>query len=68
MANLLLRGSAALAVLIAVNVYRRASGALMITGAGQSLILAHIGFNLAVFAAGHGFCQPVGAADGPVAA
>ncbi len=53
-ANLLLRGSAALVMLIVVN----ASGAheaLMVAGAGQSLILAHIGFNLTVFVLATGF-------------
>ncbi|WP_170400090.1 Na/Pi cotransporter family protein [Ruegeria arenilitoris] len=53
-ANLLLRGSAALVMLIAVNV-SGAHEALMVAGAGQSLILAHIGFNLTVFVLATGF-------------
>ncbi|WP_170770279.1 Na/Pi cotransporter family protein [Ruegeria lacuscaerulensis] len=48
LANLLLRGSAALVMLIVVNV-TGTHQTLMVAGAGQSLILAHIGFNLAVF-------------------
>ncbi|CUK06763.1 Na/Pi-cotransporter II-related protein [Ruegeria denitrificans] len=54
LANLLLRGSAALVMLIAVNV-TNTHEALMIAGAGQSLIFAHIGFNLAVFLLATGF-------------
>ncbi|MES0823854.1 Na/Pi cotransporter family protein [Ruegeria sp. SCP11] len=54
LANLLLRGSAALVMLMAVNV-TGAHEALMVAGAGQSLILAHIGFNLAVFVLATGF-------------
>ncbi|WP_037310250.1 Na/Pi cotransporter family protein [Ruegeria halocynthiae] len=53
-ANLLLRGSAALMALIVLNL----SGmdqALMVASAGQSLILAHIGFNMAVFLLATGF-------------
>jgi phosphate:Na+ symporter len=53
-ANLLLRGSAALVMLIVVNV-TGAHEALMVAGAGQSLILAHIGFNLTVFLLATGF-------------
>ncbi|WP_170329363.1 Na/Pi cotransporter family protein [Ruegeria arenilitoris] len=53
-ANLLLRGSAALVMLIVVNV-TGAHEALMVAGAGQSLILAHIGFNLTVFVLATGF-------------
>lgn len=54
LANLLLRGSAAIVLLFAVNI----SGAhemLMIAGAGQSLILAHIAFNFVVFVLATGF-------------
>ncbi|WP_170782703.1 Na/Pi cotransporter family protein [Ruegeria lacuscaerulensis] len=54
LANLLLRGSAALVMLIVVNV-TGTHQTLMVAGAGQSLILAHIGFNLAVFVLATGF-------------
>ncbi|WP_142632940.1 Na/Pi cotransporter family protein [Ruegeria faecimaris] len=53
-ANLLLRGSAALVMLFAVNV-TGTHAALMISGPGQSLIFAHIGFNLVVFLLATGF-------------
>ncbi|MDX1743645.1 MAG: Na/Pi cotransporter family protein [Ruegeria sp.] len=56
LANLMLRGSAALAVLIVVNV-ADLNEALMISGAGQSLIFAHIGFNLTVFVLAAGFAN-----------
>ncbi|WP_420586646.1 Na/Pi cotransporter family protein [Ruegeria sp.] len=54
LANLLLRGSAALVMLMVVNLTGMHE-ALMVAGAGQSLILAHIGFNLAVFVLATGF-------------
>lgn len=54
LANLLLRGSAALVMLIVVNV-GGLQDALMVTGPAQSLIFAHIGFNLAVFLLATGF-------------
>lgn len=54
LANLLLRGSTALVMLIVVNV-TGTHQTLMVAGAGQSLILAHIGFNLAVFVLATGF-------------
>ncbi|WP_170752400.1 Na/Pi cotransporter family protein [Ruegeria lacuscaerulensis] len=56
LANLLLRGSAALVMLIVVNV-TGTHQTLMVAGAGQSLILAHIGFNLAVFVLATGFVK-----------
>ncbi|WP_282153708.1 Na/Pi cotransporter family protein [Ruegeria atlantica] len=54
LANLLLRGSAALVMLIVVNV-GGLHEALLVTSPAQSLIFAHIGFNLAVFLLATGF-------------
>ncbi|MCG7518983.1 Na/Pi cotransporter family protein [Ruegeria sp. Ofav3-42] len=54
LANLLLRGTAALVMLIVVNV-AGLHDALLVTSAAQSLIFAHIGFNLAVFLVATGF-------------
>ncbi|CUH45975.1 Na/Pi cotransporter family protein [Ruegeria atlantica] len=54
LANLLLRGSAALVMLIVVNV-GGLQEALLVTSPAQSLIFAHIGFNLAVFLLATGF-------------
>lgn len=54
LANLLLRGTAALVMLIVVNL-AGLHDALMVAGAAQSLIFAHIGFNLAVFLLATGF-------------